>query len=232
MTDRNKAYLEKRWSTHCASTGTTNLLTLEMVNKLKGVIIKAQPRLYQTTAGHVLVRLAINEPLKPDTIKKQITMAYTNAGIKACVTMHSYIGLAPLVLAIPSVKQDAVSFLNVYNALHTTGRANFPYAKLFGKGQDLNHAMYPNRYYCALKHYSDYGALGPADNFVWSNIATRTQTAKLDKYCRYLDASGDITEEDIQIWKENAKGWVQVYQVYLMWTQNVSQKKKNKKNQR
>lgn len=87
-------------------------------------------------------------------------MIYSHAGMKVSILMHSYIGLAPLVLAIPAAKQNAFQLIEAYNHILEAEGANFPYTRSFGRDQELNHSLYPDLYYFALKRYSDAGALG------------------------------------------------------------------------
>lgn len=165
ITESNKAYVEKRWSTHCVSTGITNLLTQERMAQLMTIIRSAQPRLHQTSVGRDWARLALEMRMYPDKIKDQFIMVYSYSGMKACILMDTYLGTAPVVLAIPAVRQDAAQFKAAHTSVQIVEGVNFPYTRLFGRGQELNHSLFPDLYYCALKHYSDAGALCPLKSY-------------------------------------------------------------------
>jgi hypothetical protein len=144
ITDRNKQYLEKRWSAFCASAGTKSEITTQSMTALMGMLVEAQPRLYQTRQGRILAERAIAADTNPPKVKDQVNMVYHYTGMKAAVLMRSYIRLGPLVLSIPSVLTQAKEFKSAYDALQESTGSRFPYTRLMGGGQDLNHALLPD----------------------------------------------------------------------------------------
>lgn len=114
ITQKNKPYVSKRWDAFCASTGVISVLTTAALDTLTEIAISSQKQLYQTEIGRTLARIVISSDLNPPKIQDQIKLVYTYAGLKACYLMRNYLSLAPVVLAIPSVADNARSFLTAY----------------------------------------------------------------------------------------------------------------------
>lgn len=69
----------------------------------------------------------------------------------------------------------------------------------------MNHAKFPDLYYCAIYYYKSLGALGGKDGkFVKSNLETKTEASVLEKYCRISTAGSGISEEHLERWVANA----------------------------
>lgn len=94
--------------------------------------------------------------------------------------MSSYIGLAPKVLAIPVILQQAKQFRTFYKKLQHAEGGNFPYMRLMGRGSEINQGNTPDHYYYALTHYNKVGDLGDNGNFVLSNVQTVVPKKVLD----------------------------------------------------
>lgn len=84
------------------------------------------------------------------------------------------------------------------------GTEDFPYARILGKGEDLNHAKFPDLYYCAITHYKSAGLLGTEGNFIQSDVAPDTSKAMLDKYCKITPGGAALDADSITQWVQNA----------------------------
>ncbi|KAL4082667.1 hypothetical protein QTP88_029728 [Uroleucon formosanum] len=155
------------------------------------LIMGVQPRLHQTAIGREWAQQAISSPCNPQGLKAQILMVYDFVGMKACQLMYKYLGTGPLVLVLPNVMEDTRRFKAAYDNLKAArGEVDFPYTRLMGMGEELNHAKYPDLYYCAIGYYKYIGSIGGKDGkFIKSNLETKTEAAVLDKYYK-ISASG------------------------------------------
>lgn len=170
---------------------------------LTRLVMDAQGRLHQTAMGRIISEWVISHPdLKPEGIRDQITLVYSYAGLKTATLMYAYINLAPLVHALPAVRDEAVKFKTAYEVLRGKLGESFPYARLLGQANELNHANYPDLYFCATYHYAEAGALGAPGNFARSSLATQTSAKVLTKYCRLSAEGAGLTEQHVHAWKE------------------------------
>lgn len=83
---------------------------------------------------------------------------------------------------------------------------DFPYTRLMGLGEELNHSKFPDFYYCTINYYKNLGALGGKDGrFVRSNLETKTEASVLDKYCKTAATGANISDSQLQKWVSNAE---------------------------
>lgn len=170
------------------------------------IVMSVQSRLHQTNVGRMWARRVINATTSPQGLRDQILMVYDYVGMKASQMMAKYLTTSPLVLVLPGVIDDAERFKTAYdNVKASQGEAEFPYTRLMGRGEELNHARFPDLYNCAISYYKSIGALGgPDGKFVKSQLETKTEASLLDKYCRISSANSGISESQLQVWVENA----------------------------
>lgn len=173
VTDANRTYLEKRWKALCASIGINDELDVHTCDNLTLLIMDAQKHLLQTDTGRKVLQMCIQVPLHPTELKDQVLLIFRYAGIKASMMMQQYILSTPLVLAIPSVKIDIINFKRVYDMEFEREGEAFPYVRILGKAQGLNHANYTDLYFCAIAYYLSTGAPNTAGQFVRSNLKTK-----------------------------------------------------------
>jgi len=70
-----------------------------------------------------------------------------------------------------------------------------------GYGEELNHAKFPDLYYCAISYYNSIGAIGGKDGkFVKSSLETRTEASILDRYCKISAAGSGISDTHLATW--------------------------------
>jgi len=207
ITKPNKVYVSKRWTAYCAGAGVINAVSEIKMNELVSDVIEVQARLHQTALGRPFARRVLDHKMVPQKIKDQIVLVYTFAGMKASVTMYSYLSTGPLALVLPSVYEDARNFKTVYEALRTSSEdINFPYTQLMGGGENLNHAHFPDLYYCAVSSSKRSGALGDRKgNFAMSSLPTRADTAVLDRLCKHASAGLELSDHSLARWKTAAE---------------------------
>lgn len=204
---KNKSYVSKRWSAYCSGNGVQTLLTDVQMEALVRLVVDVQGRLHQTDMGKQIVQWVINHPdMQPSGMRDQVMLVYTHAGMKAASLMYAYINLAPIVLALPAVREEAVAFKAAYESLKDKLGEQFPYARLLGRANLLNHASYPDLYFCATYHYTESGTLGAPGNFIRTNVTTQTSTKVLTKYCRLSAESAGLTEQHVTAWREAEEG--------------------------
>lgn len=119
--------------------------------------------------------------------------------------MRAYIRLRPIVLSIPSVLTQAKEFRAAYDTLQEQSGAKFPYTRLLGGGQVLNHSNYPDLYFCSMVPYEAQGALGPSGRFVRSEVTTQASKPTLEKYAKISAAGANVSAESVQAWREGAR---------------------------
>lgn len=206
VTDVNKVFLVKHWAAYCESSSITNEISQAGYDSLTRIILTVQPKLHQTALGRIWAQRVIDTTWNPIGLRDQILMVYDYVGMKASQMMYKYLSTAPLVLVIPNVMDDARRFKASYEDLKTSrGESAFPYTRLMGKGEELNHAKFPDLYYCAVNYYKSIGAIGGKDGkFIRSNIETKTEASILDKYCKISAAGDGISEAHLATWTANA----------------------------
>lgn len=152
ITDTNKSYISKRWHAFCNGEKVTNIIPDTSMETLVKVAMNAQYHLHQTDIGRLWCRILLERSTFPEKLKDQILMVYKYSGMKAAHLMNSYLGMAPVALALSAVGANAVAFRIAYDQLQEAEGANFPYTKLLGRGHELNNANFPDLYYCALTY--------------------------------------------------------------------------------
>lgn len=204
--EANKSYLIKRWTAYCESSSITNMLTQAGMEGMIKLIMGVQPRLHQTAVGRAWAKQAISNVCNLQGLKAQILMVYDFVDMKACQLMYKYLSTGPLVLVLPNVMEDARRFKAAYDGLKTTqGESDFPYTRLMGMGEELNHAKYPDLYYCAIGYYKYIGSIGGKDGkFIKSNLETKTEAAVLDRYYKISASGSGISEAHMAVWAANA----------------------------
>lgn len=122
------------------------------------------------------------------------------------MVMYSYLATGPLALVVPSVYDDAKAFKAAYERLWSEEGEGFPFTRLMGRGERLNHAHFPDLYYCAVSSSKRAGALGgKAGNFSMSNLPTKADSALLDKVCRHASADLELSDSNLARWKTAAE---------------------------
>lgn len=121
--------------------------------------------------------------------------------MKATVLMHQYLVTSPMVLAINSVKDDALRFKAAYNSVRNYYKDAFSYVGFLGGEEELHHKKFPDLYYYAVRHYSTSGALGSEGRFLKTQIQTVTSTKILDKYRDLSKETAPLDVASIQRWR-------------------------------
>uniref|UniRef100_A0A2S2RAX8 Uncharacterized protein n=1 Tax=Sipha flava TaxID=143950 RepID=A0A2S2RAX8_9HEMI len=165
-----------------------------------------QPKLHQTAIGRAWAQRVISNECNPIGIKSQVIMIYEYAGMKASQIMYKYLSTGPLVLVLNNVMDDARRSKAAYEGVRQQrGEEAFPYTRLMGAGDELNHSKFPDLYYCAISYYKSIGAIGGRDGkFVKSSLETRTEASVLDKYCKIAATGSGISESHLNTWMANA----------------------------
>ncbi|KAF0692792.1 Uncharacterized protein FWK35_00035561, partial [Aphis craccivora] len=174
--------------------------------QVKVVLRGVAPKLHQTAIGRAWAQHVIDNECNPTGIKAQILMIYDHVGMKASQMMYKYLSTGPLVLVLPNVMDDARRFKAAYKTLKAQrGEEAFPYTRLMGAGDGLNHARFPDLYYCAINYYKSIGAIGGKDGkFIKSSLETKTEASVLDKYCKISASGSGISEAHLTVWVANA----------------------------
>ena len=205
-TELNKPYLVKRWMAYCSGESVVNELSAAGMDGMIRIVMGVQQRLHQTELGRAWAQRAIDTECNPLGLKAQILMVYDYVGMKAAQLMYKYIGIGPLVLVLPSVMEDCRRFKQAYDTLSAArGPSAFPYTRLMGLGDELNHAKFPDLYYCAVGYYKAAGGVGGKDGkFVKSVLETNTDASLLDKYYRITASGSGISDTHLTAWTANA----------------------------
>jgi len=111
------------------------------------------------------------------------------------------------VLIVSVVHNEAVIFKIVDENQRDSEGVNFPFARLMGKVEQLNHANFPDPvYYCAINHGKHSGALGGKTGiFVKSRFPTVTDTRVLDKLCKHSSLGLELSDANSERWKHAAE---------------------------
>lgn len=203
ITDRNRAYVSKRWAAALATSEGNKGPLLPFVegdtfkDSYTGDLSNVSRYLSaRDVALSLLEPVPVNYPAYMDALRRQVALVYSRAGMTSIEAMYSYVK-APRNAAIylPTVRTQALAFKRAYEAAKSEVESKHPGAWLYARSimpevlAKLSTSDFYDLYYVAVKTAKKTGQLDSVQ-FVMSERTVSVDRSQIDRALRVQITAG------------------------------------------